>query len=96
MSKFNRKHNEYIRIIMKGRSAMNWDDPAQRARHIEHVGADEYNRQLREHRRKSVVATINGHDIYPVGTRFGRLFVVGGTDKAFPQLEQAKAYAERS
>ena len=42
---------------------MNWDDPAERLALIERVGADEYNRLFKEHRRSSVVATVNGYGI---------------------------------
>ena len=44
---------------------MNRDDPAKGFALIERIGADEYNRLLREHRRASIVATINGHEIWP-------------------------------
>lgn len=72
---------------------MNWDDPAARAALIESVGADEYNRQFQNHQKESTIVNINGHPIRPIGTRFGRLFQVGGTNKAFQTLEQAVAYA---
>jgi hypothetical protein len=72
---------------------INWNDPTERFRHIERVGVDEYNRQFQEHRRQSIVATINGHDIWPVNCRFGRLFMVGGTDTAFRTLDEAKKFA---
>ena len=73
---------------------MNWDDPAERLRLIERVGAEEYNRRFREQRQRSIVATVNGHDIWPVNCRFGRLFHVGGTNTAFATLKEAKAFAE--
>jgi hypothetical protein len=41
----------------------------------------------------SIVATINGHEIWPVQTRFGRLYVVGGTERAFSTLAEAEACA---
>jgi hypothetical protein len=47
---------------------MNWDDPAERLALIERVGADEYNRLFKEHRRSSVVATVNGYGISLEGT----------------------------
>jgi hypothetical protein len=82
--------------LKKGVTTMqcDWDDPASRARLIESVGAEEYNRLFAEHRRKSVVATVNGYDIRPVLTRLGRLFAVDGTRQAYTTLKQAKAYAE--
>lgn len=74
---------------------MNWDDPAARASLIERVGVDEYNRQFEAYRAASVVATVNGHDIRPVESRFGRLFMVGTTGSAFRTLAMAKAFAEK-
>ena len=61
---------------------------------LEAVGADEYNRLLELRRRRSVLCTVNGHDIYPVHTQFGLLYAVGGTKMAFSTLDQAKAHAE--
>lgn len=71
----------------------NWDDPASRLALIESVGHVEYARLQKEHFKRSTVATVNGHDIRPVMTRFGRLFQVGGTDMAFATLAEAKAFA---
>lgn len=73
---------------------MNWDDPAARAHLIERVGADEYNRLFAEHRRASVVATVNGHAIRPIGSRFGRLYQVGDTGSAFTTQAAAEKHAE--
>ena len=53
---------------------MNRDDPAEGFALIELIGADEYNRLVREHDRARIVATINGHALWPVQTRFGRLY----------------------
>lgn len=72
---------------------MNWDDPVQRAALIESVGPEEYNRQFEKHREDSTVARINGHRIMPVGTAFGRLFMVEGTGSAFHTQEEAEAFA---
>lgn len=74
---------------------MNWDDPIARARLIEQVGAEEYNRQFEAHLAASVVADVNGHKIRPVATRFGRLFQVGNTGAAFYTLDEAKRFAEQ-
>lgn len=74
---------------------MNWDDPAARAHLIERVGAAEYNRQFEAHLAASVVSTINGHKIRPVGSRFGRLFMVGDTGTAFRSLAEAEAFAAK-
>lgn len=73
---------------------MDWDDPAARAELIERVGVEEYNRQHAAHMKASVVATVNGHDIRPVGSRWGRLFMVGGTGSAFRTLAEAEAFAK--
>jgi len=74
---------------------MKWDDPAQRAALIERVGADEYNRLLMaEHeKRRSVLVTVNGHDIRRVETRFGTLYAVEGTKRAFASRQQAEDFA---
>ena len=72
---------------------MNRDDPAEGFKLIERIGVDEYIRLVREHDRASVVATINGHEIWPVQTRFGQLYVVGGTERAFSTLAEAEACA---
>ena len=72
---------------------MDWNDPAARARLIESVGIEEYNRQFEAHRARSVIATVNGHAIRPVQSRFGRLFAVGDTGRAFSTRDQAEAYA---
>jgi hypothetical protein len=75
---------------------MDWDDPAERFRLADRVGPDEYNRLFAEHMRASVVATVNGYDIRPVmSQRFGRIFMVDGTDTGYPGLEQAKDFASR-
>lgn len=73
---------------------MDWDDPAERSALIERVGPQEYNRQFAEHRKSSVISTVAGHEIRPVGSRFGRLFAVGGTDRAFATQKEAEQYAK--
>lgn len=40
------------------------------------------------------VATVNGHAIRPVSTRFGRLFQVGKTGRAFSTQPEAEAFAK--
>jgi hypothetical protein len=72
---------------------MNWDDPTERFALIERVGHEEYNRLFAEHQKASVIATVAGHAIRPVGSRFGRLFAVGGTDRAFATQREAEQYA---
>ncbi|HEV8466104.1 MAG TPA: hypothetical protein VGQ63_14010 [Pseudolabrys sp.] len=71
----------------------NWDDPTSRLALIEAVGADEYNRLIAEHHRRQTVATVNGHGIRIIGSRFGRLFMVDGTDRAFSTRDEADAFA---
>jgi hypothetical protein len=69
--------------------AMDWNDPEARLRLIERVGPTEYNRLLTEHQKKSVVGSCNGYDIRTVGSGFGTLFMVVGTDRAFGNLPDA-------
>lgn len=74
---------------------MDWDRPEDRARYIERHGPSEYNRALAEHRRKSVVCTVNGHAIRVVNSaRFGAIHVVGDTGRGHSTLEGAKKIAE--
>lgn len=73
---------------------INWDDPVERAGLIERVGPTEYNRLFEEHRAKSVVAVENGYKIRPVPSRFGRLYQVDGTGKAFITLQEARTFAQ--
>jgi hypothetical protein len=73
---------------------MNWDDPAARLALIEQVGPEAYNEQLRRHLARSVVETVNGYPISPTQTRFGRLFMVGGTRQAYATLGEAQAHAK--
>jgi hypothetical protein len=72
---------------------MDWDSPEARYELIQRVGITEYNRLILEHHEKSTVATVNGYRIRPVGTRFGRLFMIDGAAVAFQTLEQATAHA---
>jgi hypothetical protein len=72
---------------------MDWDDPGARLNLIEAVGPDEYNRRIRQHHADSTVATVNGYRIRPVGSRFGRLFMVEGPGRAYRTQEEAEAYA---
>jgi hypothetical protein len=76
---------------------IDWNDPEARFRLIEQVGPDEYNRLHAEHLRRSTVAIVGGHAIRPVNSsRFGRLFVVGDTGRAFSILPQAETYARKN
>jgi hypothetical protein len=72
---------------------MIWNDPTERARLIDRVGPQEYERLFAEHRKASTMKTVNGHAIRPVQSRFGRLFAVGNTGKAFATMPQAEAFA---
>jgi len=72
---------------------MDWDDPAARLALIEEVGPEEYNRRIKQHIEDSVVSRVGGHAIRPVNTRFGRLFSVGTTGKAFSTLKLTEDYA---
>jgi hypothetical protein len=74
-----------------------WQDPAKRLELIERVGPGEYGRLHGEHLADSTVAIVNGHAIRPVGSeRYGRLFMVGRTGRAFQTLAEASAHAERT
>jgi hypothetical protein len=55
---------------------IDWSDPAAHNRLIEHVGHDEYNRLHAEQMARSTVATVNGHAIRKVQSRFGKLYFV--------------------
>ena len=72
---------------------MDWDNPADRLALIERIGTQAYNDALAEHHRRTTISTVGGHAIRAMRTRFGRLYHVIGTDKAFRKLEQAEAYA---
>jgi hypothetical protein len=72
---------------------MNWDDPVERYRLIERVGPAEYERLQAEQFKASTVATVNGRAIRPVGSRFGRIFIIDGAGVGFTTLEQARAHA---
>lgn len=72
---------------------IDWNDPAARAALVERIGVDAYNEAVADWRRRSIVATVNGHDIRPVQTRFGRLFMIDGTGTAYRTLEEAREFA---
>lgn len=72
---------------------MNWNDPAERLALIERIGAEAYNEEFEEHMRQTTLVTICGHAIREVGSRFGRLFQVGSTGRAFKTILQAETYA---
>jgi hypothetical protein len=72
---------------------MNWDSPEDRYHLLNSVGVEEYNRRIQQHFKDSRVATVNGYGIRPVGSRFGRIFMIEGTTRGYGTLEEAKAYA---
>ena len=79
--------------IMTEEIAINWDDPEERARLVERIGVKAYNEALNKHIKESTVAIVAGHSIRPVGSRFGKLWQVGNTGRAFSTREQAETYA---
>jgi hypothetical protein len=72
---------------------MDWDNPTERYQLIERLGIDGYNAALAARQRQSTLATVNGYAIREINSRFGRLFAVGGTDKAFCTRAEAEAFA---
>ena len=75
---------------------IDWSDPEARFRLIGEVGPQRYYDLHAEHMRASTVATAGGHAIRMVhSARFGRLFHVGETGRAFYKLAQAEAHARR-
>jgi hypothetical protein len=43
--------------------------------------------------RRQTVAIVNGHGIRTIASRFGRLFMVEGTDRAFSTQAEAETFA---
>jgi hypothetical protein len=75
---------------------INWNDPAARFRLVEEVGPERYAALHAEHMRASTVSTAGGHAIRLVhSSRFGRLFLVGDTGRAFSKLTQAETHARK-
>jgi hypothetical protein len=74
---------------------MNSDDRAARLELHERVGAEACNRTMAGHEKASTVATVNGYEIRPVTTRFGRLFQLVGTGQACTTRELAEACARK-
>ena len=74
---------------------IDWSDPTARKSLIESVGQDEYNRLHAEQMERSTVATVNGHAIRRVPSRFGKLYQVGTTGTAFSAFEAAKTFASK-
>ena len=74
---------------------IDWSDPAACNRLAEFVGPDEYNRLHAEQMARSTVATVNGHAIRKVQSRFGKPYQVGRTGTAFSAFEAAKNFASK-
>jgi len=72
---------------------INWDDPEERARLAGRIGLEAYNEAYSRHIKQSSVATVAGHNIRPVGSRFGKLWQVGNTGRAFSTHKEAEKYA---
>lgn len=72
---------------------MNWDDPAERFRLLDRVGPDAYNAAFEAYRKSITLTVINGYEIIPVTTQFGRLFQVMNTQKAFRTQREAEDFA---
>jgi len=74
---------------------MNYDmgTPEGRLAAAESLTPEEYNRAMDAYRRRAVVCTVNGHDIRTAGSRFGLLYAVGDTGRAFMTMEAARACA---
>ena len=63
--------------------AINWDDPEERARLVEKIGPKAYNEAFAKYVQQSTVATVAGHSIRSVNSRFGKLWQVGNTGRSF-------------
>ena len=72
---------------------INWDDPEERVKLLDRIGIEAYNKAFANHIKQSSVATIAGHNIRLVGSRFGKLWQVGNSGRAFSTREQAETYA---
>ena len=74
-------------------TTIDWGDPAARRTLLDRVGADEFNRLLREYQHGSTVAIVNGRPIRLVRSdRFGLLYSVDGLT-AFSTLAEAETHA---
>lgn len=73
--------------------AIDWNDPEARYRLGASIGAEAYARAQEAHFAATMVATVNGWGIRPVQCRFGRLFSVHGTGRAFSEQADAEQYA---
>lgn len=71
---------------------MDWDDPAQRFQLAEKLGAQGYNEAFEKHCETSRIATIKGHHIRPISSRFGRLLMIEGKGTAFRTLAECEEF----
>ena len=72
---------------------INWTDPDERLALIERVGVERYNALLEAHKARNTVSTVNRYPIQQVDSRFGRLFEVSSTRRAYVTLAEAEAAA---
>ena len=72
---------------------INWDDPEERAKLVERIGVKAYNEAFSRHIKQSSVTKVAGHNIRLVGSRFGKLWQVGNTGRAFSTRKEAEKYA---
>lgn len=79
--------------MSQSQAIIDWDDPTARFHLVERVGIQEYNRLFQENWERTIVSTVNGYDIRPVGSMFGRLFMICGTNQARSSLPDAEKYA---
>lgn len=76
--------------------SVNWDSPESRLAFLERVGPQAYNQAFAEHRKASVLETVNGREVFPVDSaRFGRLFGVSGSGSCFTTIEAARDEASK-
>lgn len=63
---------------------IDWNDPVARYNLIEAVGHEEYNRRIK--------AYLDANPVRPVNSRFGTLWAVGNTGKAFATRNEAEEF----
>ena len=74
-------------------SNINWDHPEERANLLDEIGVYAYNVAFSRHIEQSTVLIVSGHSIRPIGSPFGKLWLVGNTGRAFSTPEEAETYA---
>lgn len=72
------------------------DTPEGRLAAVEALGPEGYNRAMADKLVRDTVLTVNGHPIRTVMSRFGRLYAVGATGRAFGTLGEATTFAAGS